>query len=164
MGACRMLNVLLGMSVAAGPWEAVHWVVAGGVGLYIAGVTLFARTEAHTSSRPHLTAGLVILLAGIALLSSTPEWATGNELPAVSAPPRWFIFWGLIGLVIGSRAVRTVIEPEPAFVQAAVRNCIFALVILDAGAVLAVQDRFWGLAILALLVPTVVLGRWIYST
>jgi hypothetical protein len=45
-----------------------------------------------------------------------------------------------------------------------VRNCIFALVILDAGAVLAVQDRMWALVIVALLLPTIVLGRWVYST
>jgi 4-hydroxybenzoate polyprenyltransferase len=164
MGACRMLNVLLGMSVADDSWQAVHWIVAGGVGLYVVGVTLFARTEARTSARWQLALGLVILLGGIALLSSTPEWATGDEWPAIRVPERWFVFWGLIGLLIAWRAARAVIEPRPMYVQLAVRNCIFALVILDAATVLAVQDRLWALAILALLAPTLVLGRWIYST
>src|SRR5205807_10342512 len=51
MGLCRTLNVLLGLSVAPG------WVGAWGlylalvVGVYIAGVTWFARTEARTSNR-----------------------------------------------------------------------------------------------------------------
>ncbi len=164
MGACRMLNVLLGMSLHEGPWQPVHWIVAAGVGVYVMGVTLFARSEARTSGRVQLALGLAILLAGIGLLSSTPTWATGKEFPPVSAPDRWFVFWGLIGLVIGWRCVRAVLDPRPQFVQAAVRNCIFALIILDAGAVLAVQDRFWALFIVALLAPTILLGRWIYST
>jgi 4-hydroxybenzoate polyprenyltransferase len=164
MGACRLLNVLLGMSVSPEPWQAVHWAVAGGVGLYIVGVTLFARREAAVSTRIQLIAGTLILLGGIALLSSAPRWATGTEWPPVVAPPRWYVFWGLIGLLIAWRCLRAVLEPRPGNVQAAVRNCIFALVILDAGAVLAVQDRAWALVILALLIPTVFLGRWIYST
>jgi 4-hydroxybenzoate polyprenyltransferase len=164
MGACRTLNVLLGMSVADDAWQPVHWVVAGGVGLYIVGVTLFARTEARTSARPRLAVGLVILLAAIGLLASIPEWASGDEWPPVRAPQRWLVFWILIGLLIAWRSVRAVINPRPAYVQLAVRNCIFALVVLDAAAVLAVQDRFWALAILALLLPTIVLGQWIYST
>jgi len=51
MGGCRMLNVLLGMSVAGGSFAAENWLVAGGIGLYIAGVTWFARTEAERSKR-----------------------------------------------------------------------------------------------------------------
>jgi 4-hydroxybenzoate polyprenyltransferase len=164
MGACRMLNVLLGMSVAGESWQAAHWVLAGGVGLYIVGVTVFARSEARESPRPQLALGLAVLLAGIGLLSSLPEWATGREWPAISPPERWYVFWGLIGLLIGWRCLRAVLDPRPGNVQAAVRNCIFSLVILDAGACLAVQDRFWGLVILALLAPTMLLGRWIYST
>lgn len=164
MGACRTLNVLLGMSATADAWQAVHWVVACGVGLYIVGVTLFARSEARTSGRPQLALGLVVLLAGIGLLSSIPHWATADTWPPVRVPDRWFIFWGLIALLIGWRCLRAVIEPIPANVQAAVRNCIYSLVILDAGASLAVQDRFWALVILALLVPAMTLGRWIDPT
>jgi 4-hydroxybenzoate polyprenyltransferase len=164
MGACRTLNVLLGMSLHEGPWQPVHWIIAAGVGVYVMGVTLFARSEARTSGRVQLALGLAILLAGIGLLSSAPTWATGKEFPPVSVPDRWYLFWGLIALVIGWRCARAVLEPRPRFVQAAVRNCIFALIILDAGAVLAVQDRVWAIAIVALLAPTIMLGRWIYST
>ena len=45
MGACRMLNVLLGMSALDAPLHAEHWLVAGGIGVYVAGVTWFARRE-----------------------------------------------------------------------------------------------------------------------
>ena len=56
MAACRFLNVMLGLSAI--PEELlvdglrVH--VAGVVGIYIVGVTWFARTEASESNRRHL--------------------------------------------------------------------------------------------------------------
>jgi 4-hydroxybenzoate polyprenyltransferase len=164
MGACRVLNVLLGMSLADGPWRSTHLVVAGGVGLYIVGVTVFARSEARTSGRPQLALGAVLIALGIALVSSLPHWISGDEWPPVRVPDRWYLFWGLLGMLLMWRALRAILDPRPAQVQAAVRNCIFALVIIDAGTCLAVQDRMWGLAILALLVPAVLLGRWIEST
>ena len=51
MGACRMLNVLLGMSAVDAPLHAEHWLVAGAIGVYVAGITLFARKESERSSR-----------------------------------------------------------------------------------------------------------------
>jgi 4-hydroxybenzoate polyprenyltransferase len=164
MGACRTLNVLLGMSVSAQPWQTIHWVVAAGVGVYIVGVTVFARSEARVSGRAQLLLGTAVLLGGIGLLITIPEWATGDEWPPVRVPDRWLVFWIAIAALIGWRCLRAVATPMPMYVQLAVRNCIFALVILDAGAVLAVQDRMWAIAILALLAPTILLGRWIYST
>ncbi len=164
MGACRMLNVLVGMSLAEQEWTAAHWVVAGGIGTYIMGVTLFARSEARESPRPRLVLALVVLECGIALLASLPAWASGHESPPLSVPPRWFVFWGLIAMLIGWRCVRAVIDPSPPMVQAAVRYCIFSLIIIDAGACTAVQDILWAAVILLLLLPTMFLGRWIYST
>src|SRR5262249_59580401 len=107
---------------------------------------------------------LLILLAGIGLLSSLPHWASGAESPHINPPPRWNLFWSLIGLLVAWRCLRAIIDPVPTQIQAAVRNCIFALVILDAATCLAVQDRTWSFVILALLIPMVILGRWIYST
>ena len=55
MGGCRFLNVLLGMSAAGhlsdgnyvlDHWTAANYLVAGGIGLYIVGVSWFARSEA----------------------------------------------------------------------------------------------------------------------
>src|SRR5271167_312836 len=56
MGACRFLNVMLGVSPAAAllPYRGVY--LAFIVGLYIVGVTWLARTEARMSSRAALMA------------------------------------------------------------------------------------------------------------
>ena len=67
MGGCRGLNLLLGMSTAAVAWHAPHYVIAGGMAIYIAGVTLCARTEAVQSKRLPLAAGVVIMAAGLLL-------------------------------------------------------------------------------------------------
>jgi 4-hydroxybenzoate polyprenyltransferase len=164
MGACRFLNVLLGMSLSEQSWQAAHYVVAGGIGVYITGVTLFARTESRASSRMQLIQGIAVMLTGIALLASLPSWARGDEWPAIQPPPRWYVFWGLIGLLIGWRCLQAVLDPRPLRVQTAVKSCLFSLVILDAAACSATQDYFWPLVIVLLLAPSLLLGRWIYST
>jgi 4-hydroxybenzoate polyprenyltransferase len=46
MGACRTLNVMLGMSAVEVSLHAEYWIVAGAIGVYVAGLTWFARKEA----------------------------------------------------------------------------------------------------------------------
>jgi 4-hydroxybenzoate polyprenyltransferase len=164
MGSCRTLNVLLGMSVSLGAWTAPYLVVAVGVGVYIMGVTVFARREARESGRLQLALGVGVMLAGIATVASTPGWATGGEWPAFGVRGNWYVFWALFGMLIGYRCLRVVFDPRAEMVQAAVRYCIFSLVVMDAAACLAVQELAWGVVILLLLVPMLILGRWIYST
>jgi 4-hydroxybenzoate polyprenyltransferase len=164
MGACRSLNVLLGMSVSLGPLGAAHAAVALGVGLYIVGVTVFARSEAAESGRGPLTLGLAVLLLGIAAVASLPVWITGRELPPFDPPPNWYVFWALLAMLLGWRCLRAILDPVPQRVQTAVRGAIFSLVIIDAGAVMAVHDVYHGVLVLLLLVPMLTLGRWIYST
>ena len=48
-----------------GPWTAAHWIVAGGIGLYIVGVTWFARREAATSQTGQLSVGTLTCCAGM---------------------------------------------------------------------------------------------------
>jgi 4-hydroxybenzoate polyprenyltransferase len=165
MGGCRALNVLLGMSVMAGPWQQVNYVVAGGVGVYIAGVTWFARAEATESSRVSLAAATVVMLAGLALLAFMPEWVSVPAgAPEIRIPDRWYMFWILIAAMLGWRCGLAVWSPEPEVVQSAVRNCIFSLIIIDAGACSAAQDFLHAIYIIVLLIPTMFLGRFVYST
>lgn len=170
MGACRLLNVLLGMSAADGPWQPMHGIVATGVGVYIAGVTWFARKEAGESRRATLAAALVVILSGIGLLAWYPRWATA-ELPEVSWPAfalragdRWSIFWIVMALLIGWRAARAIVDPLPGNVQAAVKHCLISLILLDAAVCLGVRGPFYGCAMVALVFPMMLLGRWSYST
>ncbi len=164
MGSCRMLNVLLGMSVSLDPWSGAHWAVAVGIGVYIVGVTTFARSEASDSGRGQLALGLAILLAGLGIVASMPMWSHGGEWPAIHVRSNWYVFWCMLAMLIGYRCLRAVFDPRPPVVQLAVKNCIFSLIVIDAAAVLAAQEIVWGIVILLLLVPMLVIGRWIYST
>jgi len=74
------------------------------------------------------------------------------------------VFWLLVAALVSWRCVRAIVAPDPRNVQSAVRYCILSLIVIDAGACLAVHDLSYSLSILALLVPTIALGRWIYST
>ena len=82
MGGCRTLNVLLGMSVLREDWRIEHWIVAAGVGVYIAGVTWFARDDARRSDRRQLTAAALVMLAGVALVGAMPWLKRGDHAQA----------------------------------------------------------------------------------
>jgi hypothetical protein len=56
------------------------------------------------------------------------------------------------------------LQPYSEFVQEAVRQSLVSLIVLDAAVCAAVRDVPWALAILALMVPMTILGRWSYST
>jgi len=166
MGACRMLNVLLGMSAAAGPWHDEHWLVAAAVGTYIAGVTWFARTEAGRNSRRHLGPATAVIVAGIGLLWLVPGRCDQTQIVSLlrEEPGRWTLLMAVLGALVGFRCLRAVVEPVPYRVQMAVKQCILSLVILDAAACFVVRGIPGAVMVLVLLIPTVILGWWIEST
>ena len=160
MASCRFANVMMGLSAVP---ESVLDVpirvhLAGVVGVYIVGVTWFARTEEGTSSRRHLLAASGVIAASLAL-----ALALRARLPADSGTvlfPYLLVGFGfLVGLPV-SRAVR---RPGPKEVQAAVKRCVLGLVALDAVLATAFVG-LPGLAILLLLPPALFLGKWVYST
>ena len=164
MGACRTLNVLLGMNAADRPLHVEHWLVAGGIGVYVAGVTWFARREAQQSSRRQLLLATLVMALGIAMLAWFPHWSERTIAAVQLAPQRWYLLMGVLGLLIVWRCVWAVIEPFPARVQTAVTQCLLSLVMLDAVACYAVRGIFWASLILLLLLPAMFLGRRIEMT
>jgi hypothetical protein len=164
MGACRSLNVLLGwtVAVAAGwPWG-VGGCLALLVGLYIAGVTWFARTEARTSNQSALSGAAAVMLAAGALALFIPVLTTDLRAPHVTS----FLFPYLLvgfGFLVGLPLARAISRPTPSYVQAAVKQAILGLVVFDTILATALVGTF-GLVLLVLLPPALYLGRWIYST
>jgi 4-hydroxybenzoate polyprenyltransferase len=169
MGACRFLNVLFGLSLI--PESALDLEyrlhLAAVVGVYIVGVTWFARTE-EGKSRPRalgLAAGVIALSLVLALLLRAklheavgPSKALAG-LGTVAFPYLLVAF----GFLVGRPVARAIAEPTPRRVQAAVKRCVLGLVVLDA--VLATMFvGLPGLLVLLLLPPALVLGKWVYST
>jgi 4-hydroxybenzoate polyprenyltransferase len=168
MGACRCLNVLLGMSIACPGLSPAHVLAFGddqllvsvAIGCYVVGVTWFARGEATHSRRALLMLGFAFMAGGLCLLALLPRWF------AVDSQYRHVWPFALLVLMIPTlrRCLIAVLYPRPRNVQAAVRQCLFSLIVLDASICLLVAPWPWAVAVLALLVPTFLLGQWIPST
>jgi 4-hydroxybenzoate polyprenyltransferase len=170
MGGCRTLNVLLGMSLAIAAdglllrsWTTSELMLALGVGIYIAGVTVFARSEAGLSGRKSLSGGIAILLLGIALITAAPVVGNSHESLQLGVP-QWFLLWALLAFVILRRCVIAWRDPLPLPVQNAVRTCLRSIIVIDAAIVLGYCGPFWGSTVLALLVPMLLLERWASTT
>jgi 4-hydroxybenzoate polyprenyltransferase len=158
MGTCRFLNVLMGQS--AGPNEPWTLPLAATVGIYIVGVTWFARRETETSRRFQLFGATGVMLAAAILGLLLPIWWTLPGHREAQYFPLFLLGWCI---VIGLPIAKAISKPEPADVQAAIKRCLMGLVGLDA--VLAFAFVGWpALAILLLLLPGLWLGRWVYST
>ncbi len=172
MGACRFFNVLLGMSlVAVGDitplgFTSVELIVAGGIGTYIVGVTWFARTEAQDSKRSLLMLGIILMATGLMMLALFPKYPTPGLAARFHIEPTlvWPSALFLMTVTILRRCLTTVANPTPKNVQAAVKQAILSLIVLDAAVALMVADWPYAVGILVLLVPTVLLGKWVYST
>lgn len=180
MGACRGLNVLLGMSLAVTadlappegiaaavigvPWGSLaSWLIAAGIGVYIVGVTIFASTDAHTSARSMLFLGLAVLLAGMLLLTLVPI-ITENQPPLVVVRNGWLLLWTMLLFITSRRCLLAITQPTSTNVQTAVRHCIQSLIVLDAAVIVGYAGPAWGLAVLALIFPTLALTAWIRAS
>jgi 4-hydroxybenzoate polyprenyltransferase len=173
MGLCRFFNVLLGMSVghfATGPawllsFEYVELLPAAGIGLYIVGVTWFAKGEAGRSPVLHLLGGMTVMIAGIAVIGWWGSLFHAQRInPGINAPYFWLLL--LVMLIVSQRrCLEAVLNPEPPQVQAAIKQCIFSLILFDAAiTVFGTGKPEFGLGIALLIAPTMLLGRWVYST
>ncbi|QEL13846.1 UbiA family prenyltransferase [Limnoglobus roseus] len=159
MGTCRFLNILLGLSGAGGDVLALPSLhLAATTGLYIVGVTWFARTEEGQSNRRQLILAAVVMLAALGLAVTVPT----HRLPGTT--PIYFPYLVVaFGVLVGVKVVAAIQQPGPKEVQAAVKRSILGLVALDAVLATAFVGA-WGLLILLLYLPARWLGRWVYST
>lgn len=167
MGSCRSLNILLGMSLAPAVGDSVVagypllWILlALSIGVYIAGVTWFSRQEAVESSRVQLTIGLAIMFAGLGGFA----WAA-LSLPVQRMPAQMFLLLlACLGASVLLRGVRAIADPSPASVQPTVKQAILSLIMFHAAVVMLVLPPIYAMAIVLMLIPTIILQRYVYST
>jgi len=160
MGGCRFLNIMLGASQGFFVWARPQLLVAPALGIYIAGVTWFARTEARVSSRAMLAAAVAVLNVGLAgLIGFVLYW--NGEAPKSAA----IALLVIVAVSIHRRAIPALLHPLPERVQPAIGTMLLSLVMLDA-AIVYFKTGSWGfgLATAALLVPSLLMRRWINMT
>ncbi|QDU56413.1 UbiA family prenyltransferase [Aeoliella mucimassa] len=171
MGMCRVFNVLLGMSLVGLPTEwrlpeiaSLNLLPAFAIGLYIIGVTWFARDEAGEGKRRTLVMGSLTVLAAMVLLATMP-W---SDAPAVHGfridSTGWFILWFVVAGTILRRMVVAILQPTPRNMQRAVGNAILSLITIDAAISLGYADPYWACAVLALVAPAMQLSQMFKMT
>lgn len=163
MGSCRFFNVLLGASAAVdtSPWTKAPLIIAGGLGIYVTGLTWFAKQEAKWSHRGLLVAAALVIAAGLGIIG-VYVWNGHSEL---SEPRTTLLVLAMIAFTVGRRLIAAIVEPSPQLVQIAIKVMLLSLVMLDATLVVFVTGSTpLGLATAALLIPAFVLAKWIPMT
>jgi 4-hydroxybenzoate polyprenyltransferase len=159
MALCRFLNVLLGFAASGSHVDfGLQLHLAAVVGVYVAGVTWFARREAAISQPAHLRSAAAAMAAALALALPVSL----HVLPGTGSPLFPYLLVAF-GFVIGVPVTRAIAKPEPPRVQAAVKRSVLGIIGLDALLATAISGTY-GLLILLLLPPAMWLGRKIYST
>jgi len=165
MGLCRFFNVMLGASDYAwwnhgSFWARPQLVVAAGLGIYIVGVTIFAKSEATTSSRRSLLAGLGVMDLGLAILAGFMVSRPGEGRVELS-----LMLLGLIAASLNGRALRAIADPTPAVVQGLIKLFLLNLVTI-AAAVLYwhTGDAMLAFAAACLVIPAMLISKLISMT
>ena len=166
MGACRSLNVLLGATIGGSLEALAHGPplhVAAGLGIYITGVTWFARNEAGSSTRGQLTAAVLLINIGLATLITFAGMSQTAQQQDASISV--LLLMALIVVSINRKLIAAIRDPRPERVQSGVGILLLSLIMIDATLALAASGRTTpALLIASLLVPALVLKRWIRLT
>lgn len=167
MGACRGLNLLLGMSHAPGIGGASAWLAAASFGLFVAGITWISRSETKSGQTVNLHVGLTLEnLAILGLMAAALQHQSfPNPLPdRPLIPAEGLLVLALVALATNLAATAAIHQPIPGNMRKAVKTGILALVWIDFGLVAAVRGLAPATAIAAIWVPAYLLARWFYTT
>ncbi len=155
MGLCRYLNWLLGLSAVS--LTPIMLPIALPVFFYVTALTLVSRVEADASSRTPLVmaaGGFILTVGAIGYLYRA------GVLPNVAV----LALAGAGLLLILARVRKTWRVFTPGSVQATVAFLIFGIIPLDALMLAGAGQSWAALALLLLMVPGRILGRWMYIT
>ncbi|MCC9655810.1 UbiA family prenyltransferase [Rhodopirellula halodulae] len=189
MGGCRVLSFLLGATSAhaiipEAVWqgrllvlgEPIGWHItpvtlafAFGMGLYITGVTTFARREAIGDRSFHLPLGWFEMAAGGVLLAFAPRAAVWFAEQDIAI--RWTEGWQIDPVVIFPLTIALMIvptlvrgwnawqSPSPKRIQFTIKSAIMAIIPLMAAITMLGAGAIPSLCIFALILPSMRLAR-----
>ncbi len=160
MGACRGLNLLLGLCGGARLGGSVYWIAAMAYGLFVTGITWISRSEVDGGSRKNLGLGIVLqnlaiaTLIVVSLLISTADVRLGFGAVLLLA----------IAVFVGRKTIEAYRNIDPKLIQGSIKAAILSLVWIHVALVLAARGPIPAVAVGILWFPAAFAGRWIYST
>ena len=191
MGLCRAFNILFAMSVFYNPatvnGSALAWILTAYC-VYITGVTWFSRYENADEENGWLPdedesesgerrapqapwtpaawiSALAIGLGVLALLPLADAIPAENQYPIFAQDPiRWRMLIGVLSLMVGFRALQTLLLNNPRAIGPIVGYCLMTLIVLDAVVVCLVQNPTASICIVGLLIPAILFNRLTYIT
>lgn len=149
MGACRGLNLILGMSVLGtlGLW----WMAAIPI-IYIFAITLISRGEVHGKNKNHIVlAGILYATVIFAVLSVAYLYTDSVLFP--------LLFLALFAILVFRPLTKAYSENSPQNIKIAVMAGVLSLVVLDASIAVSFSTWWYGLLILALLPVSLALSK-----
>lgn len=167
MGACRGLNLLLGMSQAAALGGPLAWLVAGSYAVFVTGITWISRSEVHWGLGKNIALGIScqnMAFIGLILTCAHARAFTNPEPHPLTREILGCVALSALGCAVLFRSYHALARPEPERVQRAVKFGIMALVWIHAGMLLGVRGFLPALVVALFWVPAAYAGRWIYST
>ncbi len=138
--------------------------LAAGIGLYIFGVTVYARREEKESSPAALLFGILLEIAGLVVIGCLPFWADADQVWTLNPRQGYPLLILLIGLTVVNRGIAGVMHPVPRKVQLAVKHAILTLILIDAAVVLMWAGAWYGCAVVVLLLPALTSAMRFRST
>lgn len=182
MGACRALNILLGASLAplaleqsemwlqpivatTGYSPSVLWFAAA-IGVYVMGLTWFARNEQHSQqARSSLLAATAVIVVGVGMLAVLP-WICQSPLAGSNAGEIFPVLIVLVSLVPLRRMLQAIAAADGKSLQSAIISLLRTMIVFDAAICFYARpdSLLFPLIAAAMLLPGMLLSRWMYST
>jgi 4-hydroxybenzoate polyprenyltransferase len=156
MGACRFLNLVLGASGVAAvrpePWLWFVLPAATIVLVYIAAVTVLSTGEVWGGSRA-VSGAVFAALVGVVL---AVLWlGLGDRL----SDPSYLPFLAAFSVATLGVVGRVVVTPTAPNIRRAIKVCVLSLLLLNAAFAAGAAGLGYGLAVAALIVPSVLAAR-----
>ena len=157
MGACRLLNVLLGAS-GASPFVPESWLwlalpAAVLVFLYISAVTLLATGEVWGGNR---AISSLVLGAVLVVIGGVSWLGLADRLVA----PIWsYPFLALFAAATLSVIGRVVRAPTAPHIRTAIKTCVLSLLLLDAAVAAGAGGLGFGVGVAVLILPALYAAR-----
>lgn len=143
---------------------------AVGMGIYIVGITTFARREALGDRSIHLILGGLAMLAGGAVIATSPRWGFSEGFFRWSAMPdraSWrfdarFVFAGSIAIMLTpvyARAWQAIAKPSPSLIGRTIGTALLAIIPLSSVITFLAAGPIWAFLVFSLLLPSRVLAQ-----